>query len=289
MADKEIITNESTVAAPTAETIVATPVTEIIPSSAETVEKTTQETPVVETPKETVKEEVTENIEQPADKKAETIIGQALEEAKTDEIKPADETKAEQKDEGNLTDDPAPLPEFEPFTLPEGFVVDEKKLGEFNKELAEFEVNTKADHAAVQALGQKLLERYTSELQRMQENHEQGLSKIKSDWKEAFRNDPELGGNRINTTKKILMEAINGYAGSPEHVKSLGDFVEQTGIGDNPDLARLIVNQQKTIQNYKDKYESEDGIKILAGTKPEQVSEKVWNKLFGGGNTASAA
>lgn len=263
--------------------VVASVATDATAPKSEVVDKpvvTEEAAPVVTEPTPTVENKEVKDalVESEIKSETSTILAQVAKEAKPQEVKPVEE---EQKNESNLTDEPAPLPEYEPFTLPEGWSIDDTKLGEFNNLLAEFEVKNKANHAEVQALGQKMIDKYVADIQRIQDTSNQEVSKIRSEWKEAFEKDPELGGNRLETTKNILVEAVKSYSGSPEQVQAFGEFVEQTGIGDNPDLARLIVNQQKAIQYYKNKYESEADVKILAGTKPEIVNEKVWHKLYG--------
>jgi hypothetical protein len=269
----------------TGDTATAAPAVETTPTTPASAETTTTETAPAE-----VTAPVAVEVVAPAAESAapESLLGQAAAPApEAKEIKPEAETTkdsapaAEQKNEGSLTDEPAPLPKFEPFTLPEGFTRDEKGFESLTNDLAEFEVKNKLSHAEVQAFGQKLVDKYVSDIKRMQDSQVQEISSIKSGWKEAFQKDPELGGNRIETTKKILGEAINGFSGSPENVKSFGEFVEKTGIGDNPDLIRLIVNQQKAIQNYKTKYESESNVRPLAGTKPDVAALRPAQKLYG--------
>lgn len=279
MTDIQKVESTETVAATTADAA-AEPSVNISVENASANADTISATPLAEA---TAEKDLIIKTEEPSSILAEAVKAKPEDiksETEIKDIKPV-ATETEQEDKSNLTEEPAPLPAYEPFKLPEGWVLEDKKLGEFNNLLAEFEVKNKADHAEVQAFGQKIVEKYVDEIKRIQESQEQAINKIKNDWKESFNKDPELGGNRRETTKKILMEAIQGYSGTPEHLEAFGSFVDKTGVGDNPDLVRLIVNQQKAIQNYKTKYESEDSIRILAGTKPEVQTKKAWEKVYG--------
>lgn len=287
MADEQKITetvaavSAETVTVPTAEKPVVTPESNNAPAAADTA--ITPAAPVAEAPaeKETNKTEEVKVVEL-------TTLGSEP----SKEIKPEDATKevAEgTKDESKQSDEPAPLPTYEPFKLPEGFTLDETKLGEFNRELAEFEVKNKAEHAEVQAFGQKMIERYTAELQRMQDANLANWNALKSNWKEAFHNDSELGGNRRETTVNAVQRAVEAYAGTPENVKAFRNFANETGLGENLTFIRLVHNMDKALKTkdeaikaYKTKYESEDGITPLAATKPEADKPlKPYEKMYG--------
>jgi len=57
------------------------------------------------------------------------------------------------------------LPSYEDFKLPEGFTHDKEKLSDFVKELGELQVKTKAEQKVFQEFGQKLMDKYVSEVQ----------------------------------------------------------------------------------------------------------------------------
>jgi hypothetical protein len=158
-----------------------------------------------------------------------------------DAEKPAEGDK---KEEASQSVEPAPLPTYEPFTLPDGVQIDDKTLGEFTTELGEIERLTGADHAKMQEFGQKLVDRHTAvvneTLERLTEYYSNTWEKQKTDWKDAFENDPEIGGNRKDTTLKEALSAIRTYGGSAEQQQELRSLMNQTGVGNNPALIRLL-------------------------------------------------
>lgn len=198
----------------------------------------------------------------PADKPAE---GDAAD-------KPAEEPK---KEEASQSDEPAPLPTYEAFTLPEGITFDSDKLTEFTKELAEFEVKNKADHAEVQAFGQKLMDRHIAEVQqtaeRIQNLYTEAWEKQKSDWKEAFEKDPEIGGNRQQTSVNAAVEFIRTHGGSTEQQAEFRKLMDTTGIGNHPAMIRLFAKANTAFSEGKP----------LPATAPTQQSQSKVAKRYG--------
>jgi hypothetical protein len=188
--------------------------------------------------------------EKPAEVKTEVAPAEKPVEAKPAEVKTEADKPAEVKAEEKPVE--AVLPTFEDIKIPEGFEKNEK-FTEFTKELAEFEVENKADHAKVQAFGQKLFDKYVAELkennERVTKYYNDAFEKQKKDWAEAWQKDPELGVNRIETTRKSAIKAVESYAGTAEQKVAFRQFVDHTGVGDNPALIRLITNMQAKIDS----------------------------------------
>ncbi len=182
-----------------------------------------------------------------ADPKAETPKDKAPE-AKPEDTKSAEAAATEEpkKEEASQSDEPAPLPSYEAFTLPENITLDSEKLVEFTKDLGEFQNATKADQKAVQEFGQKLVDRHVAEVQetlkRRDEYYVATWEKQKSDWKEAFENDPEIGGNRKETTVNAALEFIRTHGGNEEQQKEFRDLMESTGLGNHPAIIRMLAN-----------------------------------------------
>lgn len=200
--------------------------------------------PVVEAPKEAAKEATTVLGAEPAKEVAKEA------EVKGEEIKKTDGVGPEvKKDEGTQSDNPAPSPEYEAFTLPEGLTFEDDKIKEFTKDLGEFEGLAKADHAEVQKFGQKLVDRHIAEVQetvkRLNEHYTKAWEKQKNDWKESFVKDPEIGGNQQDTTVKAALEFIRTHGGTDSHQKEFRDLMETTGIGNHPAMIRMLANAMK--------------------------------------------
>lgn len=158
------------------------------------------------------------------------------------EVKPAEgdkpaEVKAEEK--------PVELPKFE-WKLPEGVQVDQERVGEFNKELGEFIASNKLDAKLGQEFGQKLLNRHVSEIQSVAEKVAQAYNKVWTDqtktWLEDFKKDPEIGGNRQNTTTNAARDFIRKFGGTAEQQTELRTILEKTGLGNHKALIRVMAN-----------------------------------------------
>lgn len=224
-------------------TPVETPV--VVPVSEATPAATVASEPIAETP---VAESTTAPT--PAEDTLLTLTPVVEKQAEVPEIKPdgAKDTPPEgqQKEDGAQSDEPAPLPSYDDWSLPEELTVDKDRIGQFNQMLGEFQVLTKADQAKTQEFGQKLVDYHVSELKQALEYHQkanyQFWEKQQSDWKTAFENDPEIGGNRKETTLKAANEMIRLHGGTAEQQKSLVDSLVNTGMANNPDLVRLLAN-----------------------------------------------
>jgi hypothetical protein len=164
------------------------------------------------------------------------------------EEKPADpdpEAKPEEKPADPAEGEPAPLPNFEPFTLPEDVKFDSEKMGEFTKTLAEFEALTKAPHEEMQKLGQQMVERHVAELKESMERYTESLTqaweKQKNDWKESFLKDPEFV-NRTDTVVNSAIDAISVYGGDTKQQQEFRDLMESSGVGNHPAMIRMLSN-----------------------------------------------
>jgi hypothetical protein len=139
--------------------------------------------------------------------KAEAPPGDKPAEPKADGTAPVVEAPAEKP----------PAPVYDAFKAPDGFALDDKKVGEFSSMLGEFEVGAKADHVQTQAFGQKLVDFYTSEVQRIGEHVAQHQIDVWNRLNEQrineFKADPQLGGNRQDTTLGNAKYVIEAFAG----------------------------------------------------------------------------
>lgn len=185
---------------------------------------------------------------------------------------PAPETK---KEEGSQSAEPAPLPTYEAFTLPEGITADDATLGEFTKQLAEFETHTKADHAAVQEFGQTLVNRHVAEqlalTQRITEHYQNAWEKQGNDWKDAFEKDPEIGGNRRDTTLNAAQEFIRTHGGTEEQQNEFRQLMDTTKIGNHPALIRLLAKANMALSEGKP----------LAAPKPSLTTASKVERRYG--------
>jgi hypothetical protein len=113
--------------------------------------------------------------------------------------------------------EPAPPPVYEPYKVAEAIKLDDGRVGAFNTILGEFEAATKADHAQTQAFGQRLVDFYAEEVARI---GDQALKYQREVWNRLnetrineLKADPQLGGNRIETTLGNAKYAIEEFGG----------------------------------------------------------------------------
>lgn len=193
--------------------------------------------PVVETPPTAVVE---------APKAPETVLGEALKpaEVKPVEAKPAEVTTEITPD--SKSDEPAPLPVYDPFTLPEGVTLDKERSDKFTGILSELEKSGKVDHALMQQFGQKAVDFHLDEVKRVtaeiQDLYAKTWEKQKIEWKDSFLKDPEMGGNRFQTTVDSALTFIRTHGGTPEQQTEFRNLMEESGLGNHPAMIRLLAS-----------------------------------------------
>jgi len=180
-------------------------------------------------------------------------------EAKPEEIKPEEKKPeaeaSEKKDEASQSVEPAPLPSYDAFTLPEGVTVDNERLTDFTKTLAEFETLTKAPHAEVQKFAQGLVDRHVAEVQdtvkRLNESYVNAWQKQVNDWKDAFEKDPEIGLNRRDTTLAAANEFISTHCGNEAQQAEFRGIMQTSGLGNHPAMIRTLANAMNAYREGK--------------------------------------
>lgn len=191
---------------------------------------------VKEVPKEEAKE--ASKAEEP---KEEPSKEEAKEAPKAEEPK-VEEVKEEPK--------PLPIPTYEKFTAPEGLTLDEGKLGEFTSILGEYENKIVTDpaqaHAVIQEMGQKMVDLYVQEARDTADRYTRlqrdNWDRTIESWRTEFREDPEIGVNRADTSLARmggLLEMYGQTAGG-ERLSKLRDVLTFTGAGDNPEVLRFV-------------------------------------------------
>ncbi len=195
-------------------------------------------------------------------------------EVKSDAPVEADKAPEQKKEEAAQSAEPAPLPTYESFKLPDGVTADEKGLGEFTGILAEIEL-AKGDHAKMQEAGQKLVDRHIAEvqsaLQRQSDFFVEAFTKQKSEWKTATENDQEIGGNRLNTSLGAANEFIRTHGGSAEQQQEFRDLMEKSGIGNHPAMIRMLAKANVAMREGKP----------LPAFKPESAPKSKIERRYG--------
>ena len=133
---------------------------------------------------------------------------------------------------------PAPQPvEYQPFTAPEGFTLDDAVLKPYTDILSK--------HGVPQEAAQELLTRYAEQQKQQQTAQLDAWARTRTDWRDKFIKDPEIGGNKQATTLARCAEVIDRFSGSAENAKELRQMLSDTGGGDHPAIIRLLNNVAK--------------------------------------------
>lgn len=237
MSDNQIV--DLVVAAPIVAPVIEAPVVAplvTIEAPVQAVEAPAVETtPVVETP-----------VSEPV-KPSETLLG---EDPKVQpEIKPAEADKPvegeQPKTEEVKSEEPAPTPVYDAFTLPEGVTLDDARVKEFTDILSDLETKAKGvDHTLFQEFGQKAVDFHVNEVKSAVEGvtklYQTTWEKQKTDWKDAFLKDPEIGGNKFQTTVDSALTFIRTHGGTEEQQKEFRNLMETSGLGNHPAMIRIL-------------------------------------------------
>lgn len=192
--------------------------------------------------------------------------------AKKDSADGADKaTEANKEEKSNQSDEPAPLPSYEPWKFPETMAVDDSQVQEINKMFGEFELEARKDpHAAMQKYGQQFLDKHLQAVQTVADKIAEAYKKSWQDqtkgWYDSFVKDPEIGGNRKDETAAAAREFIRRHGGNEEQQKELRTLMQTTGIGNHPAVIRAFAKATANLS---------EPMAVPAGTPPaQQVSRK---------------
>ena len=171
-------------------------------------------------------------------------------EAKTEPLageKPAEAPKEGEKTAEALAPEPPAQPKYEAFKLPETLKADNERLDKLSSILGEAELAGKADHSTMQELGQKLVNLYAEEATRMatelQKHNVDVWNRIKEGWVNEFKSDPDIGGNRVDTTLGNAKYAFQNYLGlNADQQKNLMSILDNAGVSSHPLLIRGLNN-----------------------------------------------
>ena len=206
---------------------------------------------------------------------AEGVVAEAA--ATGESLLSAAEAKKPEGNEGAVKDaaavteaakEAAPEPvHLEPFTVPEGMALDEKALGEFSGLMSDPDLSP-------QERGQKLLDMYAGQVKSIADDYAQrqvDVWRAQNDtWKDDLRRDPDLGGNRINTTLGIAKSVIEEYGGSKEQQAELLQHIDINGMGNFAGFVRLLHNIGTAMNVIEDGIVAAPSGKVPAQTRGEK-------------------
>lgn len=192
----------------------------------------------------------------------------------------ADAAKATDPENKDATADAPPAPiKYEAFKIPETVKLDDKKLQEF------------ADIVGAKQLpqedAQKLVDLYLAEIPRlaseMRAEQRKTWDTLNDTWKTELRNDPELGGNRLETTLSMAKAVVEEYLPANEVGEYLA-HLKNNGMGNFKLHVKLLRNIGKALNVF------EDGIVPANPQAPKAQKgpgNRGWYKDMPGGPSAS--
>lgn len=99
-------------------------------------------------------------------------------------------------------------------------------------------------HQIPQSVVQELVDHHTKLLQenakRQATVQREVWNSTRQGWVQQFIKDPDIGGNRRETTIQNAGAVIERYGGNADQVKELRDVFSLTGAGDHPAVIRLL-------------------------------------------------
>lgn len=183
----------------------------------------------------------------------------ATKDAKTEGDKKPDAKAAEaKKDEADKKADPAteataaaqpPAPiKYEPFKVPDGIKLDETRLSQFTEIAGAAQIK--------QEDAQKFFDLHVSEMKNyateVANEQRRVWDKLNDSWKNDFRKDEKLGGNRAETTLARAKAVVEEYGGTPDQVRDLLAHTTNNGMGNYPGFIRLLDNIAGALNVFED-------------------------------------
>lgn len=202
-------------------------------------------------------------------------------EAKTEEAK-AEPVKVEgepEKKDAGADEPPPPAPKQYDATawkLPEGASLDPEKMKAFETLVGTAQMPQEA--------AQSLLDQHLAEIARVQkdatDNQHKAWKELNDKWKDDFRKDPDLGGNREATTLGIAKAVIETHGGTKAQQAEIFAHLNRNGMGNFPPFIRLMHNIGKQMGVM------EDG--IVGAAPPTPSASDRGAKWYGNSNGKGA-
>lgn len=211
----------------------------------------------------------------------------------TAEAKPEGDAKSEakadygKKDEAAKASDPAkeataepqpPAPvKYEAFKVPDGIKLDDKQLAQFTEIAGNAQVK--------QEDAQRLFDLHVGEMQKyanaVAQEQRRVWDTLNDGWKSELRNDPTLGGNRLETSLSMAKAVIEEYGGTPEQKRDLLAHTSNNGMGNYPGFVRLLHNVATALNIFEDKMVPADPSPPKA---PKSPGNRGWYAGMGNGS-----
>ena len=131
------------------------------------------------------------------------------------------------------------VPEKYEFKLPEGFQeLDGKMVEQFTPIAKELKLSNEQ--------AQKVVDLYAKDLQARAKAADDGWKQIQDGWKKSAKDDAEIGGQNYDAAVARGRKAIQAL-GTP----ALAQALDQTGVGDHPEIIRFFSKVGRAIEEGK--------------------------------------
>lgn len=150
---------------------------------------------------------------------------------------PTDKPEDGKADDGKLVG----APEKYDFKLPEGVEADTETLGKFEGIARELKMN--------QEQAQALVDLYTTKATAAAEQSQKAWDDLRETWVTTAKADKEYGGQNFDASIGAAKTALKAF-GTPE----LNDALTMSGMGDHPEVVRLLARVGKAIGEDKLKF-----------------------------------
>lgn len=139
---------------------------------------------------------------------------------------------AEEGTEEGEGESPTGAPEeYEAFTLPEGFELDEKVNADFVEVVRELNLT--------QDQSQKIVDLYAG----MVEQNKAEADEMVNGWREEAANDPEIGGEKFQENLGVARTAVKQFGDN-----TFRDMLNTTGVGNHPAMLKFLHRVGKELQ-----------------------------------------
>jgi hypothetical protein len=160
----------------------------------------------------------------------------------------ADAAKATDPEKKDATPEAAPAPiKYEAFKIPEGVKLDDKKLAEFSELVGAAQLP--------QEKAQQLVDMYVAEVprfvQELRAEQRKHWDTLNDTWKTELRNDPNLGGNRLETTLSLAKAVVEEYLPA-DKVGEYMSHMRNNGMGNYLLHVQLLHNIGKALNVFED-------------------------------------
>ena len=159
-----------------------------------------------------------------------TLLGKVAEEGKDGEAG----TEGKKDSEG---DEPAGAPEeYAEFTAPEGVELNQDALNELKTVAKEMDLSQEKAQRFVD-LGAKML---ADNAAKAAEDQRAQWDSTREGWVKELKSDGEFGGDKFEANVKLAQQAVRNFGS-----ESLVKYLEETGLGDNPEIVKMFARMGK--------------------------------------------